>query len=312
VDGRSAPVVLASLGEGIALPAVSRDGKHLVFSRYSGGSIWSSGTDPSSPPPSKLTTLTETDVVPDFSPDGSQITFASNRSGSSEIWISGRNGEGARQLTNFKGPGAGSPRWSPDGNWIVFDSQVEGQADIYKIPSSGGAHVRLTKDPAADVTPIWSPDGRQIYFCSGRSGTRQLWRMPAVGGQAEQITRFGGCFPIPSSDGKTLFYMKQVGAPVSALWKAPAEGGEELMVVNNVLDRCFVLFRNRLYYAARQSGEQFPSLYSLDLLSNQKVLIRSLHEPLFYGFAISPDGAAMLYREMDRRECNLMLVNDLH
>jgi len=169
-----------------------------------------------------------------------------------------------------------------------------------------------TKDPAADVTPAWSPDGRQIYFCSGRSGTRQLWRMPAGGGQAEQITRFGGCFPIPSPDGKTLYYMKQTGAPVSSLWKVPAEGGEELLVVNNVLDRCFALFKNKLYYAARRSAEQFPSLYSLDLSSNQKVLIRSLHEPLFYGFAISPDGAAMLCREMDRRECNLMLVNDLH
>ena len=141
---------------------------------------------------------------------------------------------------------------------------------------------------------------------------RQLWRMPAGGGQAEQITRFGRCFPIPSPDGKTLYYMKQTGPPVSSLWKVPAEGGEELLVVNNVLDRCFALFKNKLYYAARQSGEQFPSLYSLDLSSNQKVLIRSLHEPLFYGFAISPDGAAMLCREMDRRECNLMLVNDLH
>jgi hypothetical protein len=119
-------------------------------------------------------------------------------------------------------------------------------------------------------------------------------------------------FPHPVSRWKDAVLHEADWPAGLSLWKVPAEGGEELLVVNNVLDRCFALFKNKLYYAARRSAEQFPSLYSLDLSSNQKVLIRSLHEPLFYGFAISPDGAAMLCREMDRRECNLMLVNDLH
>jgi Tol biopolymer transport system component len=313
VDGRSPPVLLAALGEGAGFPVISPDGKLLVFSRFTGGgSVWSAGTESSGAAPAKVTSSAEADATPDFSPDGSQITFDSTRSGSSEIWISGRNGEAARQLTNYHGPGTGSPRWSPDGKWIVYDSRVEGQPDIYVIPSTGGEHVRLTKDPAADVSPIWSPDGRWIYFCSGRSGGRQVWRMPSGGGAAEQITRFGGCHPRPSPDGRTLYYMKQAGVPSSSLWRVPSEGGEELLVVNNVVDRCFALSRNRLYYAARQSGEAFPTLYYLDLTSNKTVTIRHLSEPLSAGFVVSPEGDTILFHQVDRRSSNLMLVNDLH
>ena len=313
IDGRSPPVVLAALGEAPGFPVVSPDGKRLVFSRFTGGgSVWSAGSEPSGPAPTRVPSLAEADATPDFSPDGSQITFNSDRSGSSEIWVASRNGEAARQLTNYRGPGTGSPRWSPDGKWIVYDSRVEGQPDIYAVPSLGGEHVRLTKDPAADVSPIWSPDGRWIYFCSGRSGGRQVWRMPSGGGVAEQITRFGGCHPHPSPDGKTLYYMKQAGVPVSSLWKVPSDGGEELLVVNNVVDRCFALFRERLYYAARQSGEPSPTLYYLDLTSHKTVTIRHLSEPLSAGFVVSPEGDAILFHQIDRRGSNLMLVNDLH
>src|SRR5260370_24180760 len=287
-------MVLASLGEGAGFPAVSPDGKRLVFSRLSpGGTVWSAGTEPAGPRPSKVTASAETDATPAFSPDGSEIAFGSSRSGSSEIWVCGRNGGAARQLTNYNGPGTGSPRWSPDGKWIVYDSRIEGQPDIYAIPSAGGAPVRLTNDPAADVSPSWSPDGRWIYFCSGRSGGRQVWRMPAGGGAAEQITRFGGCHPRLSADGKTLYYMKQAGVPVTSVWKVPAEGGEELLVVNNVLDRCFALYGRRIYYAARQPGEPFASQYYRGLSSNKAGLIRRLSEALSSGIEISPDGAAM-------------------
>ena len=256
--------------------------------------------------------MAEADATPDFSPDGTQIAFDSVRSGSTEIWVSGRNGEAARQLTHYHGPGTGSPRWSPDGKWIVYDSRVAGQPDIYMVPTAGGDHVRLTNDPAADVSPIWSPDGRWIYFCSGRSGGRPVWRIPAGGGAAEQITRYGGCHARPSADGKTLYYMKQAGVPLSSIWKVPADGGEELLVVNNVVDRCFALSGHRLYYAARQSGEPFPTLSYLDVKSNKTTMLRHLSEPLSAGFAVSPAGDSIWFHQIDRRGSNLMLVNDLH
>jgi TolB protein len=42
----------------------------------------------------------EGNIDPAWSPDGSMIVFASNRSGSEEIWVINANGTGLHQLTS--------------------------------------------------------------------------------------------------------------------------------------------------------------------------------------------------------------------
>jgi Tol biopolymer transport system component len=123
---------------------------------------------------------------PQFSPDGSKIVFASDRSGSPEIWVSDSAGRNLRQLT--ENTGSGSPRWSPDGRQIVYDSLIDGNAEICVINADGGPPRRLTTDPAEDIVPSWSHDGQWIYFCSNRTGSQQIWKLPAAGGQAVQFT----------------------------------------------------------------------------------------------------------------------------
>ncbi len=116
VDGKSPPVVLASIGEEANFPTVSHDGKRLIFTRaYLEANIWSTPTEPAVAGPEKITVLTRHDQPPEFSPDGSRMLFRSDRSGADEIWVADANGGAARQLTNYGGPITGSPRWSPDG-----------------------------------------------------------------------------------------------------------------------------------------------------------------------------------------------------
>jgi Tol biopolymer transport system component len=83
------------------------------------------------------------DLDPEFSPAGSRIVFASDRTGSIEIWTSAVDGSTALQLTHY-GVESGSPRWSPDGTEIAFDVTDQGNADIYVISSTGGQPRRLT------------------------------------------------------------------------------------------------------------------------------------------------------------------------
>src|SRR5262249_2733605 len=106
---------------------------------------------------------------PSFSPDGSKIAFASDRSGSPEVWVCESDGSNGLQLTNFGGPLTGSPRYSHDGKWIAFDSRPEGQSDIFVISAEGGKPRRLTSEDSTDVVPSWSRDDRWIYFSSNRS-----------------------------------------------------------------------------------------------------------------------------------------------
>src|SRR5262245_27400380 len=95
----------------------------------------------------KFIASTREGVDPRFSADGRRIAFASDRSGSMEIWVSDKNGQNITQLTSFGGPDVGSPQWSPDGHTIAFDcldSTSRNARHVYLISANGGNPSRLT------------------------------------------------------------------------------------------------------------------------------------------------------------------------
>lgn len=57
-----------------------------------------------------LISSTRQESAPQYSADGRQITFISDRTGSEEVWVAGSEGQNARQVTSFGGPSVGSPR----------------------------------------------------------------------------------------------------------------------------------------------------------------------------------------------------------
>ena len=75
-----------------------------------------------------------------FSPDGSKVAFASDRTGEgNEIWVANADGTGRRPVTKGTLKPEGSPRWSPDGQWLAYDGLADdGQRHIYVIDQAGG------------------------------------------------------------------------------------------------------------------------------------------------------------------------------
>ena len=57
---------------------------------------------------------------PDYSPDGKQIVFSHDMTGSLELYVINADGTGLRQLTRIDGTDKLFPRWSPDGLQLVF------------------------------------------------------------------------------------------------------------------------------------------------------------------------------------------------
>jgi TolB protein len=96
--------------------------------------------------------------LPAWSPDGTEIAFASNRSGNMEIWVVNRDGSRLRQVTNHPGID-NAPTWSPDGQHLAFASDRGGGAQLYVVKADGTGLEKMTSDPYDHDRPTWSPLG---------------------------------------------------------------------------------------------------------------------------------------------------------
>ena len=143
--------------------------------------------------------------VPQWSPDGQQIAFLTNRSGKTQVWLIRVHGGEARQLTDAKG-NVSSFRWSPDGKGIAYcatdtspgawDKKVKEKDDarvvdervernrLYVIDvreENGAAEGRKLTDGDfsinADSTAgyDWSPDGKTIVFAHTPTPSADDW-----------------------------------------------------------------------------------------------------------------------------------------
>ena len=128
---------------------------------------------------------------PAFSPDGSRIAFASDRSGDLEIYVMNTDGSNVVQLTDSAGRDT-SPDWSPDGSQIAFRSNRSGDPEVFVMNADGSDVRQLTNSPEFDGSPSWSPDGSQIAFDSKRDGNFEIYVMNADGSDPVNLSQSPG------------------------------------------------------------------------------------------------------------------------
>jgi Tol biopolymer transport system component/DNA-binding winged helix-turn-helix (wHTH) protein len=313
-----APVRVEAVGRNISDFAITRQGQRLAWGQgVFDANIWRLelvGAGKPKPAPQRLIASTRFDMDAQFSPDGGKIAFASDRSGSWEIWVCQSDGQHPVQLTSFNRSLSGSPRWSPDGRQIAFDSRAEGNAEIFVISAEGGKPRRLTTEPSPDVVPSWSRDGQWIYFSSSRSGSPQVWKQPASGGQAVQVTSRGGLDPVESPDGQFLYYTKERGAP--GIWRAPTAGGEETLVLDHRGAgrwRYWVVVEQGIYFATAEQPDQ-PLLEFFSFAGGRVTPVATLEKKIGVvstsGLALSPDGRQLIWQQLDQVSSDIMLMEN--
>lgn len=160
-EGSAAP---SRLTEGAAngKPRWGSDGRILFLSlRVSEEQeIYSMNADGSDP--INLTNNPARDVLPDLSPDGSTIVFASDRanSGNFDIWAMDADGWDLRQLTARAGRET-NPTWTSDGKHIIYRSD-ESPAGLWYLSPDGSNDTPLLGRPGLPVVPDFSTTVRGV------------------------------------------------------------------------------------------------------------------------------------------------------
>ena len=179
---------------------------------------------------------------PTWSPDGTLLAFASNRSGNFEIYV--RRVEGGHEIDVTNDPAEDfQPAFSPDGNSIAFISTRSSRTgmirtgaafgfqfrifggDLWVVPSLGGQARKLAADANA---PAWAPTGKRIAYVSGPESHRSILEAPIDGGASRTVLASrDSSFEITrihySPDGAWISFET---APDGALFILPASGGK--------------------------------------------------------------------------------------
>ena len=114
-------------------------------------------------PPIRLTKIGAQDRYPSFSPDGREILFESNRSGSWDIYAFKPDGSGLRAVTR-SGSNNRYPVWFGSGNRVGFVLTHGKMSALFEVASEGVKPKHIKTFEKRILFPVWSPDGNMIAF----------------------------------------------------------------------------------------------------------------------------------------------------
>jgi len=120
---------------------------------------------------------------------------------------------------------------SPYGSRAAVGRAVDGNPDIWVFDVDRGRPLRLTSDPAIQISAIWSPDGSRITYQSHQDGPGDLYDMPVSGAHDAPRLLFhepegnSGTFPNDwSPDGSVLLFQTFDRSTRFDIWAAPQQG----------------------------------------------------------------------------------------
>jgi Tol biopolymer transport system component len=187
--------------------------------------------------PSPTATFTPTVYLsPTITPLGGgygQIAFASDRSGTPQIWVINSNGSGLHQITEIQ-MGACQPAWSPDGQRLAFispcdENELEYDASsLYLVNADGSDLTALPTTGRGDYDPTWSPDSEALVFTSLRMGYRpQIYLMDLASQEVQRLSTedHRDFHPQFSPDGSKIVFITSRNGPYQ-IWTMNADGSE--------------------------------------------------------------------------------------
>jgi Tol biopolymer transport system component len=156
----------------------------------------------------RLTSHPTNDWFPVWSPDGTEMIFASDRDGRVSFYRTSTTGA-AGEARVFLAPSSGGffpTDWSDDGRMLAFHSYPRG--DISLLPLSGNdMPTPLVESPFTDWVAAMSPDGQWAAYVSDESGSEQIYVKPARTAGKQRISVNGGVHARWRRDSRELFFL---------------------------------------------------------------------------------------------------------
>ncbi len=254
--------------------------------------------------PVQLTTHSGLDLQPSFSPQGDAIAYASDRSGSFELYVRALAGTAAEVPLTHDGQGNVQPSWSPDGSLIAFHSQGRG---VWVMPARGGVPRQLA---AEGSHPSWSADGRRIVFQSdepsdvtpsafGAQSGGTIHTVDVDGSNPRQLTSAGQplgghAYPVWSHDGRFVAFSVFDGGRNNGVWRIAVDTSELVHLLKGMRGHYELAFApgdSALYTAG---GDPFITRVPFDVntgnISGERELIAVPGVASVRGLTMSPDG----------------------
>ncbi len=233
----------------------------------------------------QLTHGTAAHVDPAFSPDGKQIAFASNQSGSFDIWLVTTEGRQLTRLTSFQGDEV-LPEWSPDGRSISF-IWMHGPSSDLCIAQTVGAGAECITHGRHVQSYAWSPVGNVIAYDDASEGDIHLYHF--LGG-VESLFPFNGTVKNPAfgAGSDELYFAANTGKGFN-IWNATIGGAipRRLSWLGSDAMPRVSPTNDRVLYLTNLSGRTEPWLIDLTTGINRYLFHRPDLQPA-YAFGPSP------------------------
>jgi len=202
-------------GENFA-PRASPDGNWIVYYRGPPYDLWL--LDRSTGQHRRLTEDPASDRMAEWSPDGEEIVFMSDRDGAVRLWVLETETGVARRLTDHELPWAmhagdtqNGPRWAPDGSEIGYLAPHENGVAIWLVnPDGGNRHPSSVRDAFSFG---WYRDSQRVIYtrrAPDGSGLVEL-RAAHLGTGEDVLLRLGAMSELSvSPDGRALTFIESV------------------------------------------------------------------------------------------------------
>ena len=173
-DGYNKHTVLRQRDNPIATPSWSNDGKYIVYSSYSGGSMAVYRLDIGTAKVTRISNYKGINSAAAYSPNGDKIALALSKgySDQTNIYIMTLANKSLKQLT-INGINT-APKFSPNGKSVIFTSDRSGRPNIYVAPvdSKYPQSSRLSSKIYQGYEPNYTPDGSNVVFMYQQPGVK--------------------------------------------------------------------------------------------------------------------------------------------